>query len=119
MHLEYSDSPMLGFPIFNNAVSGPIGAAGIQQNGTFAVGDKIFANAASYDLYPSVGSPLINAGMYSSTRAVNSDFNGKPRSKSTPTVGAYVSDSSYIHARFYASHRHCRNFLLRQIPAAK
>ena len=86
----------IGYPIYNNAVNGPIGAPGIQQNGTFVVGSNIFANPANYDLYPSVGSPLINAGIYNLIRAVQYDFNGKTRSKTTPTIGAYVSDSGYF-----------------------
>jgi len=89
-----SATNLSGYPIYNNAVNGPIGAPGIQQNGTFVVGSNIFANPANYDLYPSVGSPLINAGIYNLIRAVQYDFNGKTRSKTTPTIGAYEFSTS-------------------------
>lgn len=86
----------IGIPIYNNAINGQIGAPGIQQSGIFTVGENVFANAANYDLYPSIGSPLINAGVYTAARAVNYDFNGKVRSKTTPTIGAYVSNSNQL-----------------------
>lgn len=81
----------IGYPIFNNAVNGTVNAAGIQLNGTFVVGDTIFSNVNLNNFYPSVKSALINAGRNPQHQHVLYDFNGKLRSTTKPTVGAYVN----------------------------
>ncbi|CAF3877008.1 unnamed protein product [Rotaria sp. Silwood1] len=80
-----------GYQIYNNAVNGPIDALGIQSTGTFNVERNVFFDPNKMDLYPAVGSPLINAGVHIDSQLVTYDFNGKSRSNSKPSVGAYVS----------------------------
>lgn len=43
------------------------------------------------NFYPSINSALINAGINSQYTKVVYDINGKLRSTTKPTVGAYVS----------------------------
>ena len=81
----------LGFPIYNNFVSGPLGASDIPPNGVFTLGKNPFSNVATNNFYPAVGSVLIKAGVNRQLPSSGYDFNGKKRSKTTPTVGAYVS----------------------------
>jgi hypothetical protein len=82
----------LGYAIYDNAVNGVVGATGISSNGIFTVGNNIFSNINTYDFYPITGSALINAGGNPPRQLVTAyDFNGGLRSKTKPTVGAYVS----------------------------
>ncbi|CAF5022993.1 unnamed protein product [Rotaria sp. Silwood1] len=80
---------IVGYQIYNNAVNGPIDALGIQSTGTFNVERNVFFDPNKMDLYPAVGSPLINAGVHIDSQLVTYDFNGKSRSNSKPSVGAY------------------------------
>ncbi|CAF2876861.1 unnamed protein product [Rotaria sp. Silwood2] len=82
---------LAGYQIYNNAVNGPMDASGIQSTGTFNVESNVFFDPNKMDLYPAVGSPLINAGVHINSQLVTYDFNGNSRSNSKPTVGAYVS----------------------------
>ena len=82
----------LGCSIYNNAVNGTVGATGIPSNGVFSVGSTIFSNVNANSFYPTVSSALINAGVNPQNFPTLYDFNGKPRSATQPTVGAYVSD---------------------------
>ncbi|CAF4601950.1 unnamed protein product [Rotaria sp. Silwood1] len=84
-----SATNLAGYPIYNNAVNGPIGASGIQSNGIFTVENNVFADVNNFNFYPATGSLLIKAGAYLENHHVAYDFNGKQRSKTTPTVGAY------------------------------
>jgi len=87
---------LLGFPIYNNAVNGTIGATGIQANGTFTVSNTIFAGVTTNNFYPAVKSALIGAGFYVQQKSPAYDYNGKARSTTKPTVGAYVK--FYFHS---------------------
>jgi hypothetical protein len=77
-------------------VNGTVGATGIQPNGIFTVGNTIFSNVNSNNFYPAVNSALINAGINPQHQLAVYDFNGKLRSTTKPTVGAYVSCLSII-----------------------
>jgi hypothetical protein len=72
-------------------VNGTVGATGIQSNGIFTVGNTIFSNVNSNNFYPAVKSALISAGTNPQHQDIPYDFNGKSRSATKPTVGAYVS----------------------------
>lgn len=63
---------------------------GVSTTGAFQVSVSAVINAANRNFYPSTGSPLINAGNKAYTSPAPKDFNGTPRSATTPTVGAYV-----------------------------
>ncbi|CAF2041798.1 unnamed protein product [Rotaria magnacalcarata] len=89
-----SATNLAGLSIYNNAVNGPIGAPGIQANGIFTVGNNVFADVQNLNFYPAVGSPLINTSGYLDNQPVVYDFNGKLRSKTKTTVGAYEFSSS-------------------------
>ncbi|CAF3430032.1 unnamed protein product [Rotaria socialis] len=53
-----------------------------------AISSNVFVSAATTNLYPAVGSPLINKGM-NRLYLVLFDCNGIDRSMSTPTIGAH------------------------------
>lgn len=72
-------------------MNGPIEASGIQSSGTFKVDNNIFFDPNKLNFYPATNSPLINAGAHVDTQLVTYDFNGKIRSNTKPTVGAYVN----------------------------
>jgi len=71
----------------NAYVSGtvPTGVA----TGVFQVTSTDVINAGGNDFYPSQSSLLINAGSSNYSPRLTYDFNGKARSATTPTVGAY------------------------------
>jgi hypothetical protein len=74
----------------NNGIYGSISATGISSWGTFVLSStpsNVFENIVNYDFYPAQNSSLINAG--NGTFFIPYDFNGQPRSPTTPTVGAY------------------------------
>ncbi|CAF2527896.1 unnamed protein product [Rotaria sp. Silwood2] len=89
-----SATNLAGYPIYNNAVNGPVGAPGIQSKGIFTVGNNVFADVNSLNFYPAAGSPLIHAGVHLENQFAPYDFNGKQRSRMTPTVGAYEFSTS-------------------------
>ncbi len=94
-------------------MNGTIGAAGIAASGTFVVGDTTFANVNANDFYPAVKSALIGAGTNPQHQPTVYDFNGKLRSPTKPTVGAYVS--CFIQYKMYFIFVFFRNFLHQQI----
>ncbi len=63
---------------------------GVDTTGVFQVtiGDVI--NAGGNDFYPTASSLLIGAGSVNYSPRLTYDFNGKSRSATAPTVGAYV-----------------------------
>jgi hypothetical protein len=60
----------------------------------FTVTASAVTNAAGMNFYPSAGSALIDAGSTGYTSPATRDYNGSPRTGSTPTVGAYVRSIS-------------------------
>jgi hypothetical protein len=60
----------------------------------FSVAASAVIDAAGKNFYPSVGSALIDAGSTGYTSPATRDYNGSPRTDSTPTVGAYVRSPS-------------------------
>jgi hypothetical protein len=76
-------------PITNNGYRGTsptLPSSNIQLSATVS---QVFANVASNNVYPAVGSALIGAGDATHSTAV--DFNGLTRGN-PPTIGAYVRD---------------------------
>jgi hypothetical protein len=64
--------------------------AGVPASGVYQVSISAVINAAGNNFYPSAGSPLIGAGSTAYPSPATRDYNGSPRTGSTPTVGAYV-----------------------------
>ncbi len=93
-------------------MNGTVGATGIQSNGVFPVGNTIFADVNSNNFYPVVKSALINAGANPQHLLTAYDFNGKLRSTTKPTVGAYVS--YFIQYNMHAIYVLFRNFRQQQ-----
>jgi hypothetical protein len=58
--------------------------------GAFKVSTADVTDIGGSDFYPTSSSLLINAGSAKYSPRSTYDFNGTPRSASTPTVGAYV-----------------------------
>jgi hypothetical protein len=67
---------------------------GVDTAGVFQVTSGDVINAGGNDFYPTESSLLINAGSSSYSPRLTYDFNGKSRSATTPTVGAYVRSRS-------------------------
>ncbi|ELR22027.1 uncharacterized protein ACA1_157590 [Acanthamoeba castellanii str. Neff] len=67
---------------------------GVPSTGVFQVTAGAVINAGANNFYPSVGSPLINAGSTAYPSPATRDYNGSPRTGSTPTVGAFTYTTS-------------------------
>jgi hypothetical protein len=90
-----SASDLSSVTFSRNAIYGTVSASGISSNGTFPLSSNlanIFQNVGNNDFYPVSGSALIGSG--DSVHSISYDFNGRPRSSTTPTVGAYEYSST-------------------------
>jgi len=63
---------------------------GVDATGVFQVTSADVINAGGNDFYPTESSLLIGAGSANYSPRLTYDFNGKSRSATAPTVGAYV-----------------------------
>jgi len=84
-----SASDLSGIIFSNNAIRGEIDANGVPASTYFSQNgpDSELQGYSNDNVYPTTSSSLISKG--SSQYSSSYDFNGKPRSKTTPTVGAY------------------------------
>lgn len=72
----------------NAYVSGTV-PTGVDATGVFQVTSADVINAGGNDFYPTESSLLIGAGSANYSPRLTYDFNGKSRSATAPTVGAY------------------------------